>query len=375
MPISAWLALAALSAPHPTLAWQAPDECPDTAAVLAMTTSLQQQRSPLLVDLEPPAAHGVVTRASSGAWVLQLELHDHRGTRERRLQADECGLLARAAALVIAIHLDARTRDAAALREPTSPAAPPPPGSPLTPAPPPPEPPALEPPPLEPPRSPSAPPRVLRPPLPVNPPHPLASVIVIDELEPPRPPEPPPEPPATPRLAGHLRAEGGLDIGLLPGVGGSVGLAGGPAIRGVRIEAGVLAVPRRFTFSETGKYHGRLDRLAATLRVCPGGTLRRGALALHGCLGGEAGAIRAVADRGVETPNPQWAPWFGLLLGPALRLRLAGPVGLWLAVEGTIALNRPTFTVGPDGDTLHHVSRLGLRIHLGLDLQFVARKR
>jgi hypothetical protein len=375
VPISAWLALVLLS-PAPALSWQAPDECPDAGDVAALTASLQRRRPPLL-DLTPDLPpRGVVSRASSGKWILQLELHTNGGRHDRRLQADECHHLARAAALVIAIHLDARSRDAAALREPTpitdnpQPAITPPAFT---------EPPAFTPPPaitppaiIEPPRftqprSTSTRP-TLAPPMP-----PRAPITLADDL--PSPPPPRPEPSSQPRLAGHLRAEGGLDLGLLPGVGGSFGLAGGLALRGVRLEAGALAVPRRLTPPTDLGVRGRLDRLAAILRVCPGGRVRGGPVTLLGCLGSEFGAIRATATQGVADANPRWAPWFGLLLGPALRWRLAGPVGLWVAVEGVIALHRPRFTTGTGAEKLHEVTPVGLRMNLGVDLQFVARKR
>lgn len=131
MPILAWLALATLlPAPEPaqTLAWEAPPECPDAREVLLLAAKLGHHPD------DPVAARGVVRRASSGAWVLRLELSSAAGVRERRLQAAECPLLARAAALVIAVH-----RDAHALREPDPPAIP--------------EPPPPAPPPIDPPRA------------------------------------------------------------------------------------------------------------------------------------------------------------------------------------------------------------------------------
>lgn len=355
MPILAWLALmTVLPAPEPaqTLAWEAPPECPDAREVLVMAARLGHHPD------DPVAARGVVRRASSGAWVLRLELSSAAGVRERRLQAAECPLLARAAALVIAVH-----RDAHALREPDPPAVPEPP------------PPAA--PPIDPPAPPSLPTIIER--QPILRPTPRTRPIEPPPIEPPLEPplEPPPLPTPEPRdppplLAGHLRGEGGLDLGLLPGVGGTAALAGGLAIRGVRLELGVLAAPGRTRLFSSG-LGLRLDRVAATVRVCPGGRLGRGDLTLFGCLGAELGAIRGTGTGLVMNPSPRWVATGALRLGPALRWRIAGPVGLWFAVEGVIALRRPTFTVGPGTDAFQ-VTPAGLRVTLGLDLQFVARK-
>jgi hypothetical protein len=361
VPILAWLALVTvLPAPEPaqTLTWEAPPECPDAREVLMMAAKLGQRPD------DPVAARGVVRRASSGAWVLRLELSSATGVRERRLQAAECPLLARAAALVIAVHRDAR-----ALREPDEPVVP----EPLPPA---------VPPPIDRP-APTSPPTILerQPLLPTPRDRPIeAPSIEAPSIEAPSIEAPPIEPPIPttdrrdppPTLAGHLRGEGGLDLGLLPGLGGAAALAGGLAIRGVRLELGVIAAPARSRSFASG-LGVRLDRVAATLRVCPGGRVGRGNLTLFGCLGAEAGAIRGTGTGLVMNPNPRWVASGALLLGPALRWRIAGPVGLWFAVEGMIALRRPTFTVGTGADSFQ-VTPVGLRVTLGVDLQFVARK-
>ena len=53
---------------------------------------------------------------------------------------------------------------------------------------------------------------------------------------------------------------------------------------------GVLAAPGRTRLFSSG-LGLRLDRVAATVRVCPGGRLGRGDLTLFGCLGAELGAV------------------------------------------------------------------------------------
>lgn len=309
-------------------------------------------------------ARAVVGRAARGGWTLQLELRSSQGQQTRVLQADECRLLARAAAVVVAVQLDplarGRTLQAAATREPG-------------------EAPASVDAPLPGPVAPANTgdgPEVPLPPAPVFP-DPVAPRPVVRRIDPVVELEALPEPPrvqveAGPRLAGHLRLEGGLEVGLLPGSGGLVGLVGGVVIRGVRLEAGLAGSPLRSAPSPGGDARARLDRFAGALRVCPGWTSPRARLTISGCLGGEAGVLRA-SGVGVANPSTVHAPWVALSLGPALRLRLAGPLGLRLGVEGVVALARPTFTVGTE--PLFRVTPAGLRVNLGLDLQFVARKR
>ncbi len=406
MPIAPWLALAsaltafaAPAAPAGTadalplvLTWEAPGECPQASEVVALVSTVLRRRARALP--EPLEARATVTRASSGAWRLQLELRSNDGQQLRVLQAEECPLLARAAALVVAVQLDplapGRTLQAAVLRESAeapvpsldplatqvAPAAVPVVASSLAPAAP------L----LAPtvssvaPAAGSVPPPIPPPPREWQPrtPPPSRTDPAFDELD-----APPPastteastsEAPKPPRIAGHLRLEGGLEVGLLPGVGGLVGVVGGVALRRLRLEVGLMGSPVRSKSLPDGKISGRLDRLAGVLRVCPGWTGPRARVTIAGCLGGEAGAIRAVAV-GVADPSPRWAPWAALSLGPALRVRLAGPVGVRLGVEGVLALARPTFTLGAGGEQLFQVTPAGLRITLAIDLQFVARKR
>lgn len=362
MPIALSLAWLLIAAPPPdlplTLAWDAPDECPQADEVRALVGTALQQRPPR-ASPHPLDARARVRRSSAGAWTLRLELATDDHQRTRVLQADECPLLARAAALVVAIQLDprapGRTLRAAALREP-EPAAPP--SDPL-PAPVPPAP------------APLVPPAPIVPPV-AAPPRPRVAAPADSFLAPETPAPEQLLPPA--RLTGHLRLEGGLELGLLPGAGGLAGLVGGLELPGVRLELALQAAPLRAGTFPAGTASARLDRLAAALRVCPGWTDPRARVTIAGCLGGELGAIHAV---GVDVTDgrARWAPWLGLSLGPALRVRLAGAVGLRLGVEGVAALARPSFTVGPTEAALPGVTPVGLRVNLAIDLQFVARKR
>ncbi len=410
MSLAHWLAFAQLSL-HPTatapteqaapelplvLDWQAPGDCPQVGAVTALVTGVLRRRSPSSLPT-PLFARARVTRDGAGAWILRLELSSLHGQHTRVLQAAECPLLARAAALVLAVQLDpvapGRAAQVLAAREPDEP----------TPT----EPPKLTAP-GEPP-APTAPGDPPEQPAPVPPtPSDVAVTVPVpapfmDRTPRPAPTGPGPRiaaptelrgaparddlraaaieagvlqlpPPVRPRppLLGHLRLEGGLELGLLPGPGGLVGLAGGLVVRGVRLELGVLAAPLR-THTPVDQPGARLDRLAATVRVCPGWTDPRGRLTLAGCVGAELGQIRA-AGLAVALPNTLWAPWAAVTVGPAARVRLLGPLGLRLGVDAVVALVRPEFTAGADS-SVYQVTRAGLRLLFAVDLQFVARKR
>lgn len=481
-----------VAAPPVDLTWQAPRECPDGGAVLHMVAGLLRQPGG---DDAPgrAVARGHVTRAGA-TWELRLALRGRGSDYRRTVRAESCQVLARAAALLVAIHLDplavARGLPAAAVAPPAPPVLPPdlssgtasvsppapydlsprtstssPPGSsapadlssrtsttsapgmappddlssktsatspPASPPPgdlssrtsttslpgdlssrtstpdpaspadlssrtapiPPrerPVPPLLPPDPLasDPSRVPSSPPA---PDLSLRPaPLPSASGRLAAPA-PPRPPAGParpltpedmseetaeftaartPSPVAPPRVLGHLRLEGGLDVGVLPRVGGLVGLFGGVTWPRLRLEVGLVGAPVRILPGDGDRPGGRFDRLGGVVRICP--TWHpRAALAVLLCAGLEVGALHGVA-RDVAVPSPRWAPWASFFLGPALRWRVAGPLGLWLAVEGLVAVNRPIFTVGDE--EVYRGGRAGLRTTFGLDLQFGPRNR
>lgn len=361
------------------LQWSAPTGCPDAAAVAAMVSGLVR---PDATVPEPTVVRATVTRSRSG-WELRLALESRRGRYERHVRSSDCRALARTTALLAAIDLDPLAVSHA-----------------LGPAPP--ENAALPSPPERPPDG-----AAVVPPAP--PPVPAASVTTDMSqdtssfrgaaqagdaaLDPPvgdlsevpaSNPDREPMPadlsegsasraaPPHPAPLGHVRLDGGLDAGFLPGVGGHAGLFAGVSITHVRIEAGVLGAPLRIEPARADRAGGRFDRLVAALRICPGWRPRP-TLALALCAGVEAGAIRGVGIE-VAAPRPGWAPWLGFTLGPAARWSIAaGPLGLWFAVDGEAAVTRPIFKVGDD--RVFQAGRGGARVTVGLDLQFGRRKR
>lgn len=415
------------AAPPVDLDWQAPRECPPAVAVVDMVGALLRQPTGDAVPARA-VARAVVTRTGA-RWQLRLALRGQGRSADyrRTIHAESCQDLARATALLIAIHLDplsvsrrlpadlsprtssAASHDLSPRPSSTSPNDPPlssdmsprtsstspndpplssdmsPGTSSISPSSPPSDmspgtssPPVLPPDPSPgiPAPDPSA--RSLTPPLlaprpPVAPRSPpLGSDDMSEETAEITAARRPPAPAATPRVLGHLRLEGGLDAGVLPTTGGFAGLFGGVSLPRLRLEAGIVGTPLRILPVQGDSAGGRFDRLGAVIRVCPT-WYPRPALAFLLCAGAEVGAIRGVA-LAVSAPNPRWAPWAGFSLGPALRWRASGPVGLWLSVEGLLAVNRPGFTVHAD-ELVYRSGRAGLRIGFGLDLQFGPRNR
>ena len=238
MPSGSLTIVALLAATDPAaIDWRAPAPCPDAAEVSAMMAHLLRARPARPAQLEVRAT--VVREA--GRFQLALELRSTHGQLQRALAADDCLLLARAVALVVAVHLDP-LGVAQNLPEPASPAPPP----------------AIV--------APSPPPVVLVPP-PLRPARPAPAAEAV------RPPDLSPRtgdlpPPTRAPLAGHLRLEGGLGYGVAPALAGELALLGG--VRGARwrLEGGLAAAPAREVQSADGALGGRAHRLAGVLRGC-----------------------------------------------------------------------------------------------------------
>lgn len=350
------------------LRWEAPAGCPDGEAVAAMVSRFVRE-----VDgaTEPTTVRAKVVRSRSG-WELRLTLESGRGRYARKVRSDDCPALARTTALVAAIDLDplavTRTFDATV---PEREASPPPEVMPVNNA-------------------------GIVPPAPASAPREGTVELTEGTASQVTPREEFVELPeagdvgwrgagssdelsegtalqVAPRLrpAGHVRVEGGIEAGLLPGVGGQAGVFGGVSFSYVRVEAGLVGLPLRVEPAQAGRAGGRFDRLVAALRICPQWQPRPW-VALALCAGFEAGAIRG-QGLDVVAPNPVWAPSLGVSLGPAARLRVAGPLGVWLGLDGELAVWRPRFSAREE--QVFQVGRGGVRASVGLELQFGRRKR
>lgn len=340
MSSSASLAIAglfALGEPSLTIDWRAPEECPGAAAVAELTAGLLRARAAAPAEL---AIAATVDR-EGGRYRLALALRSTYGELRRDLESEDCLLLARAVALVAAVHLD----PVAVSRQLSSP------------------------PPLPPLAGESA--VVVMPAI-------RAAPGVDGERAPglsrrTGPPPPPREPEGD--RGGLLRLAGGLGLGAVPAVAGELALVGGAWGPRWRVEGGVTAAPRREVLVREGELGGRFARLSATLRGCAAWRAPSGLVGVYACVGAELGAIGAIGTRGVATPVRGWIPFAAVTVGPAVRLRLAGPVGLWLGVDAVVALSRPTFTAGMPEQTLFTGAPLGVRGMIGIDVQIAARKR
>lgn len=344
------LALTLAAAPPPaapvTLDWQAPDVCPDAAAVTAMTLDLLREH-PQDATRPPLRARAMVSRAGQ-RFQVALELRSPEGDLWRTLGAQDCHLLARGVALVIAVHLDplavTRIFGGPTLVAPQGPPTlPPEPGQPPAPAP-------------------------ASTPSPAPMPAPVLFDPDLPELSPRRAIIKP-----VPRASfgGHLRFEGGVDAGTFK-IGGDASVVGGVGGDRWRVELGVVGstghrAPLREAF-------GRFSRLGAVVRGCAIWRVppRRERLALLGCLGVELDGVRATSTATI--PHMLWTPWGAALAGAAARITLAGPVGLYLGVDAQIAFTRTTYIVGSDAAASFRSGPAGVRANFGIDLQFVARK-
>lgn len=317
-------------APADDIRWTAPPGCPDRTALLA---GIERRRGRALGPNQ--VRMNAAISATSGRFELQLtlEILDHE--EHRTLSATRCAALVDAAALMIAVAIDARI-----------PAEPPPS------EPPPSESPPSESPPTEPPPTES--------PVDTPPPQPL---------EPAPDPLPPPPPPAPrPRFGGFVRVQGGLDIGGVPGPTGAVGLAFGLLWRRARLELRPLFLAPRTTAAESH----RLQALHVGLAAIGCARLGRGALELPLCGGFEGGVTRGVVTDPNGATSVVPGPWLAPLLNIGLTWRPTSRLALWAAVEGLVPVRRTSFQLrDPAGAfLLFQPASAALRLLVGLELRF-----
>jgi hypothetical protein len=106
--------------PSLNLSWIAPAECPTAAEVVADVLRLRAWDAPL-----PPLQAAVeVARGSSGAWSVSIRTVSEAGTSTRSMAGESCAALAQAAALYLALALEASGAVSLSVPEPTDPSAP-----------------------------------------------------------------------------------------------------------------------------------------------------------------------------------------------------------------------------------------------------------
>jgi hypothetical protein len=266
------------------------DRCPDGPSI-AREVARRLGRDPF-VSADAPSIEASVQR-TGGRWIARLVVRDaddsRLGAREFTSEAADCGPVAAAIALGVALSID----PVAALRAPRPPEP--------TPAPPTPAPAVA---------APTAPPRVVR----------------------------APETP-WPRRAG-VSARAVAAFGLLPGaaVGASIA-AEGPIGGRWRWSAGFMYLPESGLERPAGGYAFGL--VAAWAGPCFDAWRTAGA-SLTGCAGVDVGALRAVVRRGDPSTVGE-RPWVAGFVGGRLRGRVWGPLALELGGELTVPFVRDRF--------------------------------
>ncbi len=253
----------------------------------------------------------------------------------RTIDADDCESLARAFALIVAVRIDV-------LRV----AQPPPPPPPVVP-----EPSSPVPTEIRPPRATTTEPRTAAPPTP----QPSASRSTT---------------PARP-VRGLVRIEGGLAGGILPGVGGGVGLMTGVFGPRWRFETGAMAWPARSATDPSDAVTVRLDLVAGRARGCGGPATER--LMVPMCVGAEIAGLRGVGTTGVTQPNVRWTVWGAVSIGAGLVWALRPWIAPYMGLEGSIPVVQPRFAVGDTPVT--RTGAVGARLWAGVELHFGSRRR
>lgn len=325
------------------LRWDAPQRCPDEAALRGQVDEILG--GSLGLPRPRPLSVIAVVRDQGDTLSLRVFTVGEAGMRERALRYDrDCELLTRAAAVVIAITIDPASigrlsREALTLLEPN--------------------PPAPEPPP-EPEPTPEA------------SPEPPPAAPVVTPLPSPEPRTPPPAPADPPRAKwrpnGSLRALGGIGVGELPGVGGGVTAAAALVFRHLRIELAASVWPaRRLRINGTGSETGG-DFLMWSLgpRLC--GVLHpQRLLEVPLCAGVEVGQVH-VQGVGLEDSRSARVTWIAGVVAPALVVVPLRRLGLWLAPELLIP-TRANYSITGIG-SIFSAQPVAGRVMAGIELRF-----
>lgn len=157
---------------------------------------------------------------------------------------------------------------------------------------------------------------------------------------------------------------GGL---LLPAAG--VGLVLAPFLGTPRVHVRAVVqhwVPQTIAFDPARDAGGELQLVTAGVRVCP--QLARGRARIPLCAGADAGAMLGRGTgRDLTTTRTARQPWAGAVLEPGVAIDATSRVSLWLALEGVVSLYRPRF--GVDGAPAAWTAGAGaVRVLLGVEV-------
>jgi hypothetical protein len=325
------------------LRWSAPPSCPPADDARQLVQALTGAR---IVDDAASDAEAEVRIDPSGAgFAGRVHARGPDGEHTRELVADDCGVLSRALALVVAVGLDAvAVASRAEVSEEPVEASPDP---------------APTPPPVEP-RSPV--PRTDRAAA-----TPRAESVSRASAAP---------APASSRegLPRGLELGGRVALGVgglvLPGAG--LGVQAGPYIGTRFVHVHVVA---EYWTARTIVVPG--DRSAtAELRLATGGVrgcgvIERGRVRVPLCAGVDGGAVLAEgAGAGLSSSASPRAPWAAVIVQPGVALEVAPWLSLFVAFEGAVSLYRPRFRFEgmAENEDLFTVGAFGPRGFVGLEL-------
>ncbi len=358
--LALWLMAAPPGEGAPTeVRWDAPSACPNEVTV---RTAVEELLGVPLTEPRPRRLTVIAAvQAGEPGWSLRIFTITAEGTRERALRYDrDCAVLARAAAVLIAIAIDP---EVLGRLDPQTLAL------------------------VDPPAEISAPAEISTPaPVaacsPGNPScrttaDPAVPASLVSREAPPvvHPPPagilPSVEAPTTrsrrPRPRAGLRIAGGLGWGDLPSVGGGLSLAAAMVLPRVRVEAlGAVWPARRVRLGTTGA-GGNFLSWTLGARVCPVVRLHR-VLELPICAGFEAGRVLVESVQLVDA-NEARSPWFSFIVAPALVYTPRPWLALWLAPELVIPTIRTAFQVSDVG-VIHRAQPANVRALLGVEFRF-----
>ncbi len=330
-----WSLIAALQsvpAPaEPSVRWTAPAGCPDQARVRSQIDALLGRA----LDPSELKLDGRIEAAASG-WTLTLTTTVGTLVDARSLEANDCSVLADAAALVAVVMLDpVRAADSIEQEAAAAQVA----------------------------REEEAKAQPVQPPPPAQPePEP--------EPEPERPRVERPRTPFAPRVLARLR--GGGEFGAIPGGTGSfdfgVALAGLGAAGRLRVEVvGLYSIGRDVT-SDNARVGVQLG--AAAPRVCA--TLPAGPIEIPLCGGVEIGAMRA--DSNAPAGGTTNALWIAAHAEPGVRWAFADRLSLWLSAQVIVPVRYPDFELRDPSDSsivedVYRPEPVAVRGLLGLEVR------
>ena len=313
-----WGAFAPVPAHDFEVAWRVPEDCADEPALRHAVRALLANRR------RQPASSSFVIDAKlvEQRWSLTINVADAESTSVRVMTVDNCADLVAAAALVVAINIDAKAfaSDQAAVDVPE-------PASPTT--------------------NTLPPGRLVAESVPAETPvleereasPPAGATFVLTHIE----------SDAAPHPRAVVGVAAGYGLHLLPAATPILSLAAG--LVGPRWRADLRLAywfPQSETSSENPAVGGRFSLWHAGVRGCAVAQLRRANLRFPSCLAFDGGAMHGRGE-GALDDRAGMSLWLSTSAGTGVRWALASHVALKLDAEIVVALRRPRFRTDPSG--------------------------